>query len=110
MQRTKFIEIRDRHTFIPAIAIDCSLSGNSDNDYLLRRAGYGATRCILLTRLSGGSKAEYDCYDWADRTWTVAHNYITEHWDEIADSEVIDVEHILGERAERKASERCEIA
>jgi hypothetical protein len=106
MNRVKFLEIRDKGTFIPAVAVDMSLSGNSYNDYLLRRAGYGDMRCILLTRLSGGSKANYDCYDWGDRTWQVAHNYIAEHWDEIADAEVIDVECILGETSQPKKSER----
>jgi hypothetical protein len=105
--RVKFIEIRDKATFIPAVAIDMSLTGNSYDDYLLRRAGYGAgMRCILLTRLDGGTKAYYDCYDWGDRTWKVAHNYIAEHWNDIADAEVIDVQFILGETIERKVSER----
>ena len=103
-----FIEIRDKGTFIPAVAIDCSLSGNSYDDYLLRRAGYGDTRCILLTRLDGGRMAHYDPYNWGDRTWLVAHHHIIKHWDEIADAEVIDVEFILGERAEPKISERYE--
>lgn len=106
MNRVKFIEIRDKATFIPAVAIDMSLSGNSFNDYLLRRAGYGDLRCILLTRADGGQAAHYDCYDWDDRTWKIAHHYITENWDDIADSEVIDVEFILGEKTEKKASER----
>lgn len=107
MTRLKFIEIRDRGTFIPAVAIDCSLSGNSFNDYLLRRAGYGDRRCILLTRIDGG-RAHYDPYDWGDRTWTVTHDYLEKHWDEIADAEVIDVEFILGEREKPKISERYE--
>lgn len=106
MSRVKFIEIRDKATFIPAIAIDCSLTGNSYNDYLLRRAGYGSKRCILLTSLHGRRMASHDPYDWGDRTWKVAHWYIEEHWDEIADSEVVDVEHILGERDKPKVSER----
>jgi hypothetical protein len=107
MTRVKFIEIRDRSTFIPAVAVDCSLSGNSYADYLLRRAGYGTNRCVMLTRLSGGH-ANYDPYGWDNRTMKVAHNYIADHWDEIADAEVIDVEHILGETAEPKVSERYE--
>ncbi len=111
MSRIKFLEIRDRGTFIPAVAVDMSLSGNGYNDYLLRRAGYsGNLRCILLTSMHGGRHANYDPYDWGDRTWKTAHLYIEKQWDEIADGEVIDVEHILGERPERKKSERYEEA
>ena len=105
--RVKFLEIRDAGTFIPAVAVDCSLTGNSFDDYLLRRAGYhGGGRLILLTALFGGRRAEYDPYAWGDRTWHVAHLYVTKHWDSIFDAEVIDVEHILGERATVKTSER----
>ena len=106
MNRVRFIEIRDKGTFIPAVAIDCSLSGNSYNDYLLGRAGYGGVRCILLTSLLGGRKAEYDPYEWGDRTFQVAHNYIAENWDEIADAEVVDVEYILKEKPSKAISER----
>lgn len=106
MIRLKFLEIRDKGTFIPAVAIDCSLSGNSFDDYLLRQAGYGTTRCILLTSLYGRHHANYDPYDWGDRTWRAAHLYIEEHWDEIADAEVIDVEFALGETTTIKVSER----
>lgn len=105
MNRVKFIEILDRNTFIPAVAIDMSLSGNSFNDYLLRRAGYGETRCVLLTRVDGG-KACYDPFDWGDRTFHVAHKYIAEEWDSIFDAEVIDVEYLLGETTKAKESER----
>lgn len=109
MTRLKFIEIRDKATFIPAVAIDCSLSGNSYDDYLLRRAGYGDRRLILLTRIDGG-KAHYDSHYWGDRTWAVVHDYLEKHWDEIADAEVIDVEFILGESEKAKVSERYEAA
>jgi hypothetical protein len=106
MTRIKFLEIRDRHTFIPAVAIDCTLSGNSFDDYLLRRAAYDDTRRILLTALAGGRPANCDCHAWGDRTWRVAHDYIAKHWDEIADAAVIDVQFILGECPVPKESER----
>ena len=106
MNRIKFLEIRDTATFIPVIAIDCSLTGNPYNDYLLQRAGYGQERCILLTRLSGHGPAEYDPYSWNDRTYHIAHDFIYENWDVICDAEVIDVEFILGETKMKKVSER----
>lgn len=104
----KFLEIRDRATFLTAVAISCELCGNGWDDYLLRRAGYGSQRCIMLTHLGGDRIAHHDPQDWGDRTWQVAHAYITDKWDEITDSEVIDVEYILGESAVKKKSERHE--
>lgn len=107
MQRVKFFEIRDCGTFIPAVAIDCSLTGDRASDYLLRRAGYGSVRCILLTPLGGGRKAEYDPYNWDyGRTLKIAHFHILDNWDNLKDGDVIDVEHILGEKAEPRISER----
>jgi len=35
-----------------------------------------------------------------------AHKYIKEHWDELRSGSVVDVEFILGESKEPKASER----
>lgn len=101
----KFLEIRDRATFIPVVAVSCELCGNNRDDYLLRRAGYGSVRCILLTHLGGGRTAYCDPYDWDDRTFQVAHNYIIENWDEVHDSDVIDVEFILGESEKKKITE-----
>ena len=106
MNRIKFLEIRDTATFIPVIAIDCSLTGNSYNDYLLQRAGHGQKRCILLTGLIGHGPAEYDPYSWNSRTYRIAHQFIYENWDAIYDSEVIDVEFILGETMTKKITER----
>jgi hypothetical protein len=49
----------------------------------------------------------YDPYDWRGaRTKPNAHLWITEHWHEIADGDVIDVQFILGETAVPKCSER----
>lgn len=106
--RLKLLELRDKDTFIPVAAIDCTVN-SSDNTYdtfLLRKAGYGSNRLILLTRLDGG-KSCYDYHNWDNpRTWGIAHKYIEEHWDEITDSDVIDVEFILGETTEKKVSDR----
>ena len=129
MLKTKLLEIRDRNTFIPAIAIemisrpllgDSSVSSltqcdtTSDHEarrYLLRRAGYADDErhpTILLTHLDGGRVAQCDVYAWGDRTWKVAHHYIEQHWHDLKDGDVICVEHILGERATPKVSERVE--
>lgn len=97
---TKFVEIRDRGTFVPALAF--SIEGA--DHYLARRAGFG-DRMIYLVVLNG-EKATYDPYHWDNRTYRVAHHWLSEHWDEIESGAVVDVEFILGERSEPKRSEQ----
>jgi hypothetical protein len=99
----KQLEIRDRGTTMPMLAI--SVSGG--DGWLLRRAGFGITPLVILIALSK-MECQYDPYSWSTRARTVpeAHRYITAHWTEIQDNDVIDVEFILGERATKKASER----
>ena len=114
----KAIEIRDRGTFIPAIAIKmvpypAGKNETWDNEaerYLLRRAGYGFVEpCVVLCKMecSGVNRnATYDQHAWGGRTYPVAHNYIIEHFDELESGAVVDVEFILGESTEPKKSER----
>lgn len=109
--RAKALEIRDRGTFIPALAVDMNPE-NEEQRYLLRRCGYACDGRpnVVLTRLDGSGKATNDPYEWGGRTWPVAHNWIIEHWAELADGSVVDVEYILGERKAPKTSERYEAA
>lgn len=95
----KYFEIRDSATCIPAFAFpvegDCGLT---------RRAGY-RSRCIMLGYLVGGKPANYDCFEWDNRTMQVAHEHIEDNWDSLVGGEVIDVEFILGETSVKKESE-----
>lgn len=103
--RTKVFEIRDRRTFIPAIAVKLMVRDELDG-YLLHRAGYRADDGrVLLARLVDGS-GRTDPYDWHNRTMKTAHCYIDQHFDELENGAVIDVEHILGETTQPKRSER----
>jgi hypothetical protein len=97
---SKTFEIRDRATFIAAIATRID---DFDNP-LVRRCGY-LSPSVLLCRLDGTGRVASSHYDWGDRTMHVAHNYIEQHWDALSDRAVIDVEFILGETQEIKASE-----
>lgn len=114
---SKMIEIRDRHTFIPALAIQLEPESEEER-WLLARAGFGRTteaqrKYILLCRITGGAdKCTTDPYHWgrATRTFWVAHDHIYKHWDELQSGSVVCVEHILGERAEPKLSERLTFA
>lgn len=105
--KTKLLEIRDASTLIIALAVDM----NPDNEaqrWALRRYGYpcDGRPNIMITHATGERVASNDPYHWGDRTWANAHNYIINHWDELTDGDVVDVEFILGERAVPKKSER----
>lgn len=100
---SKTIEIRDRWTFIPALAMRvCGANG-----YLFSRGGFGQEYCVILMRLVD-CKAQYDPVDWDDRTMRVSHEWIENNWDTIKDRDVADVEFILGESSTRKLTEQTE--
>ena len=104
----KAIEIRDRSTFIPAIAISTA-PANEGQRYLLRRAGYAPDgRTIILMSLTQPNRAAYDPYEWPGdvRTFRAAHVWLLEHFDELEEGAVVDVEFILGETQAPKVSER----
>jgi hypothetical protein len=102
----KTIEIRDRHTFIPALAIK-TCWGSEEQRYLLRRAGWPDDGVILVHLQNCRSAG--DPYDWGNRTMTAAHEWLLQNFDAITDGAVVDVEFILGETKEPKASERVEV-
>jgi hypothetical protein len=105
----KCLELRDAGTFIPVICIRPT-PDNERQRYLLQRDGYrGDDRegCIIMidAQCRGVS---YDPHNWPrdPRTKRNAHIYIQEHWYELSDGDVIDVEFILGITATPKISER----
>lgn len=108
---TKFFEIRDRGTFIPALAIQLN-SKNETERFLLSRSGFGqdsiaTQRYIYLIHLQA-NECTYDSHAWNNgaRTMYTAHEYIKEHFDSLESGQVICVETILGERDTPKISER----
>jgi hypothetical protein len=109
----KLLEVRDAMTFMPVICIR-PVPDNDAQRYLLRRDGYSGhagERCIIVIA-NQCRGASYDPYMWpsSPRTMRVAHDFIMSHWAELRDGDVVDVEHILGERPTRKLSERAELA
>ena len=96
----KLIEIRDRGTTVPAMAIQVS----GADGFLMRRAGFGDVPMVYLVQLAT-QIAKYDPYNWGNRTMGRAHLHIAEHWDELKDGDVVDVEFILGETDTPKVSE-----
>ncbi len=112
---TKLLEIRDELTFIPVLAV--KLDGSDEpGRWLLSRAGYGKSQddqasYILLCQIAGGlGRCSCDPYDWGNRTYTVAHDYILRKFDLLAEGDVVDVQFIVGETASPKVSERLDPA
>jgi hypothetical protein len=108
----KCLEVRDAMTFIPIVCIRPT-PDNEAQRYLLRRDGYRGDlteSCIIYIDAQCRGVA-YDCYDWPanPRTHRVAHDYIARNWATLKDGDVVDVEHILGETAAAKISERFEV-
>lgn len=107
----KTIEIRDRATFIPALAVSLDPSNESDK-YLLARAGFGTSDMprkshTFLITLTGHPTTVVDPDGWVNqRTLGTAHRWIIDHFDLIESGQVVDVEYILGESDDPKVSER----
>lgn len=110
--QAKALEVRDHMTFVALLAVDMNPTDDlfGSQEWLLRRVGYpcDGRPNVMITYLGGGKIADNDPYGWDDgsRTFPVAHTYIIEHWAEIQDGDVIDVEFILGETQTKKTSER----
>ena len=109
----KLLEICDKATFIPAMAIKLEPRKFStkhyqiDSYYLRERCGYECKNDVVLMNLNDPWKhCAIDKFHWLDRTYMTAHSWIVTNWDIIENGDVIDVEFILGETAEKKVSER----
>lgn len=104
---TKVLEIRDRGTFIPVLAVDMNPDRETQRP-LLRRCGYpcdGEPNIAITHLAANGGMTWNDPYGWGGRTYPVAHNYIIKYWDQLRDGDVVDVEFILGESDTKKISE-----
>lgn len=109
LMQAKVLEILDRCTFIPALAIRQSYPLDRSAVRLLARAGFGTSfeaQCdyVLLIRLSD-MEAQHDCHKWGNRTMLHAHLHIASAWDDLEHGSVIDIEFILGETDAPKVSE-----
>jgi hypothetical protein len=101
---TKVLEIRDEMTCIPVMAVQM-VAANAVEDRFLWRSGYPRDQrthppSVILIKLSS-VEAESNPYHWSyARTMREAHKWITEHFTELKDGDVVDVRVILGEATE----------
>jgi hypothetical protein len=105
---TKTLEVRDRHTIIPVVAMSLHPT-NEGERWLIHKCGFGVNDgsfSVMLGQLMKGGLFTGDASAWGNRTMKNAHLYIEEHFDELKDGDVIDVQFILGETATPKISER----
>lgn len=112
--KVKILEVRDEGTMIPLLCVDMNPGefgspGFAARNYFLQRSGYPCDRRpnIAIAHLScDGDDCSNDPYYWGGRTHPVAHKYIIENWEKLADGDVVDVQFILGETKVPKVSER----
>jgi len=104
----KLLELRDRNTFIPVMAIRLSPRDPKEL-WLLARAGYGGTQLaqeqyVFLINLVDGP---YDPFNHGSaRTLRDAHVHLQEHFDAVPAGSVLDVEFLHGETPAAKSSEQ----
>lgn len=104
--KTVILEVRDKNTFIPVLAIHLEPS-TADAAYLFRRAGFHRELpCVYLIRLSD-MRGHADAYGWNEaRTLGHAHTFIEKNIVMLYDGDVVDVQFILGETKSIVRSER----
>lgn len=109
----KTFEIRDRSTFMVALAVKLAPSNEADR-YLLARAGFGRTpekqaEYIEMSLINGGNgPSTCDPYEWPHPyavTMGPVHNHILDHFDELESGAVLDAEFLRGETDQPKVSE-----
>lgn len=95
----KCIEIRDRLTCIPAVAIKME-AADVVEAHFLRRCGYPQDGTgVVLMKLSD-QEASSDPYHWDNRTMGAAHLFIEESFDDLVNGQVVDARVYLKECAE----------
>jgi len=105
--KIKYFEVRDSCTFIPVVAM-LTESDDEREQYLLKRTGYGPDGALVILMRLDTLNAQYSPSFWLDRTMSLAHEHISEKFDNLETGDVIDVQYILGETEEPKVSEKLD--
>lgn len=106
----KVLEVRDRATFIPMLAVLLSPANVEESErYLMRRSGYEKDRrYLVMTPLGGHLPIRTDANDWSNPRMRALHGHVLDKWSELKSGQVVDIEFALGETSEPKTSERCD--
>ena len=111
LKETKIFEVRDKGTRVIVLVIKAHVNIEmkgylySRRNAMLARSGFSDHPLYLYVPLNG-KMSSHDPFDWqGSRTHHTAHKYIEDNWDDLIDTQVICVEHILGERDEPKTTE-----
>lgn len=102
--RVKIFEVRDEGTHIEVFAL--STEAAPGQEYGLNRCGFRGGQAVIVGYLDGERNSSADPYHWGCRTMSNAHQYITDHFDELSDGDVVDVRVILGEATTPVKSDR----
>lgn len=96
---SKLFEIRDHGTCIPALAIkiDVNAVWSAKERWLLRRAGFGPSNSSIYLIDLCNQKANYDPYNWGNRTMQAAHIMLEDDYDTLSSGDLIDVRVLLNE-------------
>lgn len=100
----KALEIRDEGTTISMLAIR-PIPNNPQQRAVLRHAGYGDPEGYVILIGAHDCCGSYNPHKQPSSTRLQAHLWIKEHFDELKDGDVVDVEFILGKSAAPKKSE-----
>ena len=105
----KVLEVRDEGTHIPVLAIRMLAKNGIQTYYVHGRMGYPRDGSGIAVIQLNDCDGNCDPYAWTNRTMSTAHHYIYDHFDELVDGDVVDVEFILGEKPTKKVSERLTV-
>jgi len=102
------LEIRDRGTHISAMAIKMNVDSEAGFYHVHFRCGYSMDGSTVILMKLETAEAQNNPFKWGrdPRTMFEAHYWIQQHFDDLTDGDVIDVEFILGETKVKKISER----
>ena len=107
---SKVLEVRDSGTHIPVLAIRMLAKNGIQRYYIHGSSGYPADGSCIAVIMLDDCDGNCDPYAWGgSRTMGHAHHYIYDHFDELSDGDVVDVEFILGETTVKKVSKRLTI-
>jgi len=108
---SKIFEVRDEGTTIAVLAIRMKACNPIQEYYIHQRCGYPDDGSSIMFMVLYNGLATNDPYEWGargygSRTMPVAHEFILDHFLDLEDGSIIDVQYILGETTEEKVSER----